>query len=530
MTLIWPLRLHTTADRRNEGLVGDWAAEMCRGQIWKAKDPYDRERAPNSNEAYSEFVYFEPYVQRFLYGDRRDGSLPHATNFRLIQRDDVKRVAVTLLKGDAALLLDVIRLQLYLFDTGVVLMVIEVSASNWSFDQTLTFQNFFRRSYPPYWSDHELQTTHPEARPGQCPELVEWQKADGEPVGDLSTYQFYSRFKESAYKNRLPAISAHWSSLLLPMQAYVGNAPAPGEWLYQHLGDERIPYMSYWAVDHPERITPGEWARLTFADGPGSSEFPYAKIFLTGLQADYRYDRFWDVPADYVPSLEARAAEIEYKTRYVCAGYAFSVVGSSNDFNFKHPEWGVLAHYRAHYFQLGLIAHLQKASLLVIADRIAAEVRKLPDSEDRTGYEAIEMDLTAFFDRYWFHDVSAQEQGRELFRWWTRHLRLAELSQQVRDETQFVNQVLRTRSDTRRNDFSAKLTKLATLAIGPALVASFWGMNIVTDSVRYWLREAGSMPRPKWSDAWEFGAFLLPSLLAWVLLKNWADRSRKGRQ
>ena len=88
----------------------------------------------------------------------------------------------------------------------------------------------------------------------------------------------------------------------------------------------------------------------------------------------------------------------------------------------------MLAQFRHQHFLLFLIAHFQKAALLMFSDRLAEALKHLdiadPDSIRRFK-RAIRESFAGFLGfthRYWFHEVSEQAQARALFRLCTTHL------------------------------------------------------------------------------------------------------------
>ncbi len=88
---------------------------------------------------------------------------------------------------------------------------------------------------------------------------------------------------------------------------------------------------------------------------------------------------------------------------------------------FTDRETGVLAQFRHQHFLLFLIAHFQKAALLMFADRLVHALRALdisdPESVKRFK-RAIRQNFEIFLrftHRYWFHEVADQAQAKALF-------------------------------------------------------------------------------------------------------------------
>ena len=91
---------------------------------------------------------------------------------------------------------------------------------------------------------------------------------------------------------------------------------------------------------------------------------------------------------------------------------------------------GVLAQFRHQHYMIFMLAHFQKAALLMFSDRLVEALRRLdvqdPDSVRRFK-RAIRSSFEGFLrftHRYWFHEVSEQAQVRALSHLCCTHLGL----------------------------------------------------------------------------------------------------------
>ena len=81
----------------------------------------------------------------------------------------------------------------------------------------------------------------------------------------------------------------------------------------------------------------------------------------------------------------------------------------------------MLAQFRHQHFLLFLIAHFQKAALLMLSDRLvdALETLEVGDPESVKRFKrAIRQRFEIFLrftHRYWFHEISDQAQAKALF-------------------------------------------------------------------------------------------------------------------
>ncbi len=165
---------------------------------------------------------------------------------------------------------------------------------------------------------------------------------------------------------------------------------------------------------------------------------PYSESHVADFEQRYCDDRFW---CDVGPSPN---------TRYLASGRSLIVVGDAQSKYFLDNESGVLGQFRHQHFLLFLIAHFQRAALLMFADRLAEALKRLDlgtaDSVrrfKRSVRQNFEIFLR-FTHRYWFHEVSEQSQSRSLFELTVNHLKLDALYDEVKERIYSMDQYLET--------------------------------------------------------------------------------------
>jgi hypothetical protein len=236
-----------------------------------------------------------------------------------------------------------------------------------------------------------------------------------------------------------------------------------------------MPLMGYLALDDPHALTRGDFIRLGLVTGAGD-EMPYSETHLSDFEARYCYDRFW-CPSGRAPL-----------TRYVSCGHALIVVGDARSTFFLDRETGVLAQFRHQHFLLFLIAHFQKAALLMFSDRLAEELKRL-DITDPNGVRRFKRAIRQNFEiflrfthRYWFHDVSEQAQAKALFHLCASHLGLDALYAEVKERISEMNAYLDTDSLRRQANTVVKLTVVTTFGLIGTVATGFLGMNLLAEA------------------------------------------------
>ena len=488
--LLWPLRLMPVSGSHHQR---PWQVlrELGEASPWReVVDEYTGGSADFHERHYNEFVTFLPYVQRFLYGegrpakpaDGREGREDGAP-MRVFRRNDVAQVRTVTRPGEAAVTLDIVHVDLYFFfDVDVVLLNVEVRADALGLAQAQELLYRFGRAYPAGWDEQGLAL--------HCLHSVEWLAADGSVLA-ASDAQQREAFLSHLSARRAPRIAAHWAWLLLPLAS--DHSDTPGELRYRQIEYYRMPLMGYLALENPRALSRNDFIRLglvTGADRAGSfddandpdamtanpASLPYAEQHLSDFEQRYCYDRFW---------ADTGAAP---RTRYLCSGHSLVVVGDARSEFYGCRDRGVLAQFRHQHFLLFLIAHFQKASLLMFSDRLVEALKGL-DVGDAASIRRFKRTIRRSFEgflrfthRYWFHEVSEQVQVRALFHLCSQHLGLDPLYAEVKERMADMNTYLDADSLRRQANTVVRLTVVTILGLIGTVTTGFLGMNLLAEA------------------------------------------------
>jgi hypothetical protein len=466
--LLWPLRLMPLPAGVS---ARPW--ELLGSERWQeVVDEYTGSADDFHERHYNEFVTFLPYVQRFLYGDGRAQRHASAAGspMRLFRRRDVARVRVVSKSGDAPLLLDIVHVDLYFFlNIDLVLLNVEVGASDLPLTQAQDLLYRFGRAYPAGWDAMGLAL--------HCMASVEFLDAAGDVLA-RSDAQDREAFLAHVAEHRAPRIAAHWAFMMEPLVS--DHSGRPGTLRFRQIEYYRMPTMAYLAVDDPRALTRNDFVRLGLLtaapEGDNSALLPFAEPQLAEFEARHCYDRFWS---------DAGAAP---NTRYLCSGHSLVVVGDARAAFYNCAERGVLAQFRHQHFLLFLIAHFQKAALLMFSDRLAEALKHLdiadPDSIRRFK-RAIRESFAGFLGfthRYWFHEVSEQAQARALFRMSTAHLGTDALYAEVKERIADMSGYLEADSLRRQANTVVRLTVVTIFGLIGTVTTGFLGMNLLAEA------------------------------------------------
>jgi len=476
--LLWPLRLmHGDDAELLRRPASDVLREMGESSPWReVVDEYTGDSDAFHERHYNEFVSFLPYVQQFLYGEGRTRREAESTAddpvigspMRVFRRHDIAALRVVPRPGDAAITLDVVHIDLYFFfDVDVVLLNVEVGASDLSLAQAHEMLYRFGRAYPAGW-DANGGALH-------CMSSVEWLDAGGKVLAQSDAQQ-RDAFLQHVATHRAPRTAAHWAYVMQPLVAE--HTDEPGPLRYRQIEYYRMPVMAYLALDDPRKLTRADFVRLGLVTGAAEVQdgLPYGEEHLADFEARYCYDRFW---------MDAGAAP---NTRYLCNGHALIVVGDAKSQFYGCRDRGVLAQFRHQHFLLFLIAHFQKASLLMFSDQLVEALKRL-DIRSTSSIKRFKRSIRSIFERflrfthrYWFHEISQQAHVKALSHLCARHLGSDALFDEVRERIDDMNTYLEADSLRRQANTVVRLTVVTLFGLIGTITTGFLGMNLLAEA------------------------------------------------
>jgi hypothetical protein len=480
--LLWPLRLipQAVADDAEQRRA-PWHLLRELESPWREhSDEYTGDARHFHERHYNEFVAFLPYVQRFLYGEgratRHGGEASAGSPMRVFRRHDIAAVRVVARHGDAPVTLQVVHVDLYFFyGVDVVLLNVEVAADELPLPRAQELMYRFGRAYPAGW--------YADGRPQHSLAQCEWLDADGRVLAASDAGERDS-FLAHVAEHRAPRIAAHWEFVLAPLVNH--HSARDGALRFRQIEYYRMPMMAYLALDDPGALTRSDFVRLGLVTGAGdAAALPYAQAHLADFETRVCYDRFWS---------DDGAAP---RTRYMCSGHALVVVGDARSEFYRCRDRGVLAQFRHQHFLLFLIAHFQKATLLMVSDRLAEAMMALdvrqPASVKRFKRQ-IRIAFVAFLSfthRYWFHEVSEQAHVKALFDMCRRHLEIEPLYAEVKERIDDMNGYLDADALRRQANTVVRLTVVTIFGLIGTVTTGFLGMNLLAEAEAGWPAKFG---------------------------------------
>ena len=513
--LLWPLELMPV--RPDEQIQKHWELleRTGPGSPWReVEDEFTPDAELFQERHYSEFVTFLPYVQRFLYGESRDRTGASGESpIRVFRRRDVARARLTLPGQDDPVVLDVVHVDLYFFyDIDVVILVVELSGSKLALPEVQETLYRLGRAYPTHWDAS--------GQGGHCPTRLEWLDAD-DTVLAVSDYEKREKFLAHVCRHRAPAIAAHWEFLVTPLIQH--QSDQGGLLRYRPIEYHRMPLLGYLAMAAGACVSRSDFVRLGLVTPPGPADMlPVSERHVADFEERYCYDRYWHDQAG--------------GTRYICSGQALMMVGTAADSYVLDQESGLLAHFRHQYFLVFLIAHFQRASLVMLSDRLVYALSRLDINnaesvkQFKRSIRHLKEIFLRFTHRYWFQEISEQAQARALYRMARTSLDTERLFVEVRDEIDDMSSYLDSDSLRRQSNTIVRLTVVTTVGLIGTISTGFLGMNLFA------LADGHALVR-----LWYFLLVLLPTAAVTVysivkskrladFLEALADERLSGRQ
>lgn len=478
LILVWPLQLSLPeADpARYREMVQEMASRNDGSRARPRWVPMtDRlGRGSSSGEAgsvYAELAYFQPYVQRLLYGVSGEAddeptfdlySL-HCERPLVVHVDEPKDKFQTSFTVDQALF--------YAFDGGFGILTVRLSSPtpvSWSNAQNAicylrvtTFQHYKpeTRGCQTVWVG------------GGAAERIWIEGLQSKPTAAEATDRESEML--NAIREFRPRILDHWQSML--------DLIVPKGVTIRTLGDHRMAVMASLYMKNPRRLSPDEWYALSEADGAGF--MPYAKSFREAELKEAVYDRWWsDDPYERLSQ------------RWLVGARTFIQVKGIEDGPVPDYICRMRITFYRQWYQIFLVAHFQRAALLVFQMRIARAVRTLRNPDGNTErdkrrkllaeVELLERELAKFTSQFWFHEVTAQVQGNDLYQLLKKRLDLDRLYREVVDDKGTLMSVVAAIGERRRNERIESLSRLGAFVLPISTILSFLGINYCLEPFR----------------------------------------------
>lgn len=416
------------------------------GSYWRRQ--FAGQRDEDRKVLYNEKNYYYKFVHDILYDSGNDaiGLIRHFERFETRECGSVQYI-VKIKNRPEAYVLDVDAMNLNLYATGVGCLTLHLRNTNPAQREPqdiLNINQFGRRIMPPFIADIEGRN-----------ELSEYICIDGLLSADGFREDFTEYTPDDSWKH-----SPMLDRLIGELADNIRVEPVV---------DDRMYVMSWYKNDELSKAFTKD-IDAYHKTGGDFADFWYRYVFV---------DSF-----DVTCQDENMMAELLKKSSYVRWQRSSSLYGVSR-YSFVYltnsgaPQY-LLDNFETMYARMTELVLVQRASML----RFSGEVTKLSRLLDSADIKKISGHISSLYREYirfinqiYFREVSAQDQGIEIYAMLQDALRLPEYVKDLDGEIGELHQYISLREDRTRDEKAQTLNKIATVLLPVSLVTGLWGMN-----------------------------------------------------
>jgi len=404
-------------------------------------------------EYFNEFVYFYEHVRDVLYGLDKNGLVIYKE--KKIETGEY----IIKLKNSKVYSLEIEDISLRIFNNSIGILSFHLN--NYDYDkpyEILDINEYGRRIFPQFLDEKSFVEAAKETF-----------LAD-EIIININKEEFarenFNKFNKENFENlKEKDVKKEINKNLLPdfIKKLVGEE-------IKLILDDRMFVVSFYLYEEKSvlsnlmkfdenqnqyRYTEDEWwYKYVFVDG--KSKTCQSKIMCKEIVKNSTYDRW-----------------VEYGTLWGVSRYSFVGIGTWDK---------MVTHTKTMYYQMMVLLLMYRAMIVYFSDKvqdIVENIQKNDKKEDiRDKSKELYGEYLKFLNGLYFKEVTAQEQGIELYK---KALKIMEIEEYIKDfdrEISELDNYIEIEVEKERNEELDKLNKLATLFLPPTFIASFLGMNV----------------------------------------------------
>lgn len=399
---------------------------------------------------YNEKNYYYKFVHNILYDEPGGNSscmIYHFERDEPRQSDNVRYIIkVNGMEKPYSLHVDAININLYA--TGIGFMSFYLRNSDRcqsSPDDILRINQYGRRIMPPFFDDIQHRF-----------ELSEYIKIEGlwtakEYKDDFKSYTVDDSWKPASFINEL-------------ITELADNI------MFEPVVDDRMFVASWYKNDKlAEEFTENHDAYIDTANS--FSSFWYKYVFADVSSESCQND---DMKKELLATHTYTRWQ-KYSSLYGLTRYSFVLLTSNGV-----PDH-LLECFQTVYARMVELVLVQRASLLRFSDEVT-RVSNLSNQEVGIISERISSlykEYIRFINIVYFRDVTAQDQGIELYHKLHSFLNMDECIRDLDNEIEELHQYVSLKEDRSRNQKATRLNDIATFFLPVSVITGFWGMNSI---------------------------------------------------
>ncbi|MHB2148297.1 CorA family divalent cation transporter [Calditrichota bacterium LG25] len=140
------------------------------------------------------------------------------------------------------------------------------------------------------------------------------------------------------------------------------------------------------------------------------------------------------------------------------------------------------SHFHTMYYQIAVLLFFYRGALLAFSRRSAKIVKLFQKGIQKKGkqlLERLQKEFLLFRNRFWFKEVTAQDQGIEMFQKWAEQMNIFELMEDVKTEIRELYDYIEYKNEQRENRLLFIITLIGAFLLPVSVITGFLGMNIL---------------------------------------------------
>jgi hypothetical protein len=436
---------------------------------------------------YNEYAYFYDHIREVLNLNKNEDSCQFSYNIT----KNAKYI-IDILGEEKPFELDIEEIFLNIYSSGIAVLGFElINKEEKDFDKILKINEYGRRIYPQFLGASELDENEQEILLTNDTKkcfLANRITLTGVNVKDISeSFEHYEKYAKIELKPFV--LPAHIQNILDTNFITKFEEKFEDAVIITPIIDDRMFVMSFLFNDtlmmklnkfkdknEYEYVDSKEWFRYVFIDD--SKPSCTSKTMLKTLLQESTYDR-WIEKSEEEATVGGHLFGI---TRY-----SFVILGVR--------EWVtenlIYKHFSNQYFQIILLSLVQRASIISYGGEVTRIVNKIKTDRILSNKEiddinALNQSFLVFKNQIYFREVTAQDQGIEIYNKVQQQMNiLAEveaLEDEIKDLVDFVN----ANSEVKRSKEAHKLTKAATWFLPAGVIVGLMGINAFSKENMVW--------------------------------------------
>jgi hypothetical protein len=214
---------------------------------------------------------------------------------------------------------------------------------------------------------------------------------------------------------------------------------------------------------------------------------------------------------------------VEWGTLYGFSRFSFVMLTSSFSDLEENNAAFLVRHLQSMYYKIAELCLLQRATILSFSDEVTHVSNLIDEEKIFNKINDLYKHYILFVNKIYFREVTAQEQGIEMYDMVQKIMRLPSDVKDLDNEIDELNRFANIIAEQKQSSQTTKLTKLAALFVIPTLIASLLGMNVLPDYEKITDSIFGGSFTAFWASIGTIAALTLIGFF--IIKKFWLDKN-----